>query len=146
MLESVFSACESCEPHRDPSLLWSGAVFFAHTDCNSDEEYSTMFSRCLDKYLQNHRDERGHLYLPDCIAILDGPVITFEKLRQTGAETQVKRVRMFDCQKLSVAVLLSHFYDSLSERGRTLRKRGEWTQMLQQNSYKVFLNRDLEAE
>jgi hypothetical protein len=27
VLEAIFSTCESCEPQRDPSHLWSGAIF-----------------------------------------------------------------------------------------------------------------------
>jgi hypothetical protein len=50
---------------------------------------------------------------------------------------------MFACGKLSVAIFLSHFYDSLGERGRDLRKRGEWTQLIQEKNYGVLLEQVL---
>lgn len=146
VLEAIFSTCESCEPHRDPSDLWSGAIFFAHSNCESDDACARIFSSVLTKHLAEQSDERRKLYLPDCIAIVDGPVITTEKERRAGTETQVKAIRMFACGRLSVAVLLSHFYDSLIDRGRDLRKRGEWAQLIQEKNYRVVLEQSLSQD
>lgn len=143
VLEAIFNTCESCEPQRDPSHIWSGAIFFAHSECESDDDYSRVFSAALTKYLGHQSDRRRKLYLPDCIAIVDGPVITTEKARCEGSETQVEAIRMFTCGRLSVAVLLNHFYDALIERGRNLRKRGEWTQLIQEKSYRVIFEQAL---
>jgi hypothetical protein len=70
-------------------------------------------------------------------------VITTEKARYQGAETQVEAIRMFTCGRLSVAVLLNHFYDALVERGRNLRKRGEWAQLIQEKNYRVIFEQTL---
>lgn len=146
VLESVFNACESCEPQRDPSTLWGGGVFFSHTDCETEEACSRRFLGALKKYLERHTDLRRQHYLPDCIAIVKGPVITVEKLRPNNEGRMPVIVRMFSCNNLSVAILLSHFYDSLTDRGRNMSKRGEWTQILQQVNYPMILEQSLQSD
>jgi hypothetical protein len=123
VLESIFSTCESCEPQRDPSHLWSGAIFFAHSECESDDACSGIFSGALSRYLGRQKDRRRKLYLPDCIAIVDGPVITTEKARYEGVETQVEAIRMFTCGRLSVTSLNRGFPRPFLLNARMLHKR-----------------------
>ncbi len=143
VFESCYRVFESCEPHRDPTECWAGAIFFAHSDCSNDQDFSKRFKTTLEKYLKDSSDKRHLQYLPDCIAIVGGPVVILQKQHSSDHETKIESIRMFHCNRLSVAILLSHFYDSLTIRGRNLRKRGEWTQLLQQEQYRMILETNL---
>jgi hypothetical protein len=139
VFDSVFKVCESCEPQRDPASLWSGAVFFAHTDCASPNDFTNRIKTSLSRYLADSTDDRRAIYLPHCIAVVDGPILIFDKPRSSEQQVRSVDLRMFTCEKLSVAIILSHFYDSIPRSGRDLHRRGEWTQLLQKPDYEMIL-------
>ena len=49
----------------------------------------------------------------------------------------VVTMRLFDCGKLSIAVLLTNLYDSIQRRGRDMTRRGEWVQVVQKENLRL---------
>lgn len=140
VLKSTFNALESAEPQRNPAEIWSGAIFFAHTECDTEEKCAARLSEVIEGYLKEVGDRRARVYLPQCIAIVNGPIAI---LGAAGGAAGKTSLRIFGCDKLSPAILLSHLYDSFPSNSRDMRKRGEWVQLLQQKSYKILLEREL---
>lgn len=99
------------------SHLWFGAVFFSK-ETGSTGEFQDLWKRAVCKI----RRQKGQLSLPDCVAVIDGPVFLLRSSQHSVA------ISGYDCQKTSPAVFLANLYDSLAAPKRT--KRGEWFQML----------------
>jgi hypothetical protein len=141
----TFRVHESCGSELRPFSLWSGAIFFARSNYANADACSTALSTAVRKYIGEPADLRRTRFLPDCIAIIDGPValLTHPSPSETGVERL--NLKMFECDRLAAAVLLSHFYDSVAERGRNLARRGEWVQVLQKQDYRILSDETVEA-
>jgi len=100
----------------------------------------------LKAYLDESVDPKLRKYLPDCIAIVEGPIIIINKQPLLRGESIGINIKVFGCDKLSIAILLNHFYDSVAERGRTLTRRGEWVQLLQKQNYTVLGEQTLNVD
>ena len=130
----------SFEENRPINELWSGAVFFAGNKIRNGKDCVETYCECIRQLGRTLKGKRRGkitpMHLPDCIAILSGPVLLTRK--HEGAATTSGRVEVqgWDCGDLSVAVLLSHFYSAIRSAQDTARKRGEWEQLLEAVNYK----------
>lgn len=110
---------------------WFGAVFFAQNKATGSKQMAQIFTSAIKKALKTtKRRKLKRDYFPDCIAVVGGPVFLAEKTMGQGTSPDSITVRGFDCAKLSPAVLLAHFFDSVQLPGRDLTRRGEWSQLL----------------
>ena len=110
---------------------WFGAVFFVQNKASTSKKMAQIFTSAIKNALKT-TNRRGlkREWFPDCIAVVGGPVFLAEKTSVQNKSPDSITVRGFDCAKLSPAVLLAHFFDSVQLPGRDLTRRGEWSQLL----------------
>lgn len=130
VLESSLAVQESCVALGRSAFLWCGAVFFP-AEPKPATEYEELLKKVVANFVDSKPKELGYSTLPDCLAVVGGPVFITDKQKDQHHALRSVTLRSFDCGRLSVAVLLSHFYDSLEQHGRDLKRRGEWVRMLQ---------------
>jgi hypothetical protein len=135
---SSFRVAQSCDSQSASWRLWSGAIFFARTGYKTSDACSTAITSALNNYLGDPHDVRLIGHLPDCIAIVDGPVAILTRKTDSTEGVSIVSVKIFECEKLAAAILLSHLYGSIVSRGRDLTRRGEWVQVLQKQEYRVL--------
>jgi hypothetical protein len=107
--------------------LWFGAVFFARTKAISTKQLRRIWKNAITKATKETEIKRTDL--PDCVAIIDGPVFLPNKIPEKSKDCLIT-IRSFDCGKASPAVFLSHFYESVAVSGKDSTRRGEWFHMI----------------
>jgi hypothetical protein len=138
VLETTCNVFESCEMHRNGEQLWSGAVFFDDVRHENAKGHAQKLLNYIVKYLDSKNGRSTRAFFPDCLAIVNGPITIFDKESQSGQCNSKLRVRMFECQRLSVAIFLSLFFDTISQQQSN--RRSEWTQFLQSQEYIPLLD------
>lgn len=118
--------------------VWFGAVFFNASHLAKDEEFSGILENSIARLLGNVEIGFSAAHVPDCIAVLGGPVFVTE--RKPGALT----IRGYSCSGLSAAVLLVHLYDSIPTSGKELGRRGEWTTLFYSAGFRKFFDQTYE--
>jgi hypothetical protein len=144
VFDATFRVHESCVSQESP--FWSGAIFFARSNYRTSDACSTVVTNALRNYVGDPANDNRKRHLPDCIAIIDGPVAVFNRHAPSADKCETICVKIFECDKLAAAILLSHFYDSLGSHGRDLKRRGEWVQVLQKQNYRLLSEETLEMK
>jgi hypothetical protein len=137
VFRSSHAVYRSCEKHKALDTIWSCGVFFEPAFDGVAERYVEHFENCVSRFLAENATDRLARHLPDCIAVINGPVLLTSKDALKGDPKGTVTMRLFDCGKLSIAVLLTNLYDSIQRRGRDLTRRGEWVQVVQSEDIKL---------
>jgi hypothetical protein len=137
VFESSMDVYRSCDKQRAVDSIWSCGVFFDGS-ATTELQYIDQFETCIEKFLQDHTSCSLARHLPDCIVVIDGPVLLINKDTLQADPNGLIKMRLFECGKLSVAVLLTNLYDSIQHRGRDLSRRGEWVRVVQKKEFKLI--------
>lgn len=128
----------SCEKQRPVDQIWSCGVFFQDALETTEEQHTDRYQAVVERFLAERPLDLLARHFPDCIALINGPVLLTNKdALQTNPKAPVS-MRVFECGKLSVAIVLMNLYDSIQHRGRDMNRRGEWTQLLQKKEFKLI--------
>lgn len=139
VLRSSLEVYRSCTSHKAADKIWSCGVFFEPMSRSmGGTKYVDVFQNCIDRFLAEHSVDRLARHLPDCFAVINGPVLLADKDALQADEKGVVKMRLFDCGKMSVAVMLTNLYDSIQQRGRDMTRRGEWVQVVQKEDFKLI--------
>jgi hypothetical protein len=136
VFDSSMDVYRSCDKQRAVDSIWSCGVFFDGSG-STEQQYVDRFQSSIEKFLRDHKADSLVRHLPDCIAVIDGPVLLIDKDALQGDPNGHIKMRLFECGKLSIAVLLTNLYDSIQHRGRDLSRRGEWVRVVQKREFKL---------
>jgi hypothetical protein len=139
MLRATGEAYQSIEPYMDPHRVWTGGLFF-----NLPTRGVKNLERSLESWIGSFVFDWGSKpplprYFPNCVAVIGGPVIFFEKGSQQARTIHVKA---FNCNELAPAVMLADLFEHLQAHGRGQRKRGALTNLLERAQMQLLFTKD----
>lgn len=135
VLRSSLEVYRSCDAHKAVEKIWSCGLFFDPSLGASGTKYAETFQKWIGGFLAETPADRLSRYVPDCVAVICGPVLLVDKTGLENDSGGALKMRLFDCGKMSIAVMLANLYDSIQHRGRDMSRRGEWMQLLQNESF-----------
>ena len=137
VFRSNLDVYRSCENHKAADRIWSCGVFFEPASDGNTARYAEHFENYVKRFIADYSSERLVRHLPDCMAVINGPVLLTNKDGLQADANGVVTMRLFDCGKLAIAVLLTNLYDSIQRCGRDVTRRGEWVQVVQKENLRL---------
>jgi hypothetical protein len=124
-LQGVAKTYESCSAEVESSKIWSAIFFFDSGILGRDaNDRARFFENSLSNFVKLGFDRSD---LPNCIAVLNGPVVLINKT--SGKEVGV---RVFETDRLQLSIMLNDLYMHL-QRGAV--RRNSLEKVFQQEEY-----------
>lgn len=128
------------ENYVEIDRIWTGGLFFHYPKVMDAQ----TLERNVESWIGYFVDawpcgKLSPSLFPNCVAVLGGPVIFFERDRDRSA-AQI-HARAFDCGELAPAVMLADMFEHFQAGDGKGQKRGALTSLLERTETKVVFNR-----